>query len=114
VYRPRRCHVHELPDYTRDPAPDSNSLGIPNLPEFVGPSLAFGLCLVAVVLEHQVSDAPDIDLRDHAVKATVRTSIVGKAQGGKGGENPPFATGHREPISAPCSTLSYPTKKPAL
>ena len=31
----------------------------------VGPSRAFRLRLVAVALEHQVGDAPDVDLRDH-------------------------------------------------
>jgi hypothetical protein len=32
---------------------------------------------IAVALEHQVGDAPDIDLRYHARKATGRTYIGG-------------------------------------
>jgi hypothetical protein len=69
VYRRRRCHVHELPDCTRDPAPDRHARLIPYLPKFARPSRAFYIRLVAVALQHQVSDTPDIDPRDHALES---------------------------------------------
>jgi len=68
VYRSGRRNVHELPDCTRNPAPDRHAGSIADLPEFLGPPLAFRLGLVAVALEHQVGDAPDIDFRDHSAK----------------------------------------------
>ena len=46
--------------------PDRYAGRIPDLPEFVSPSRAFYLGKVAVALEHQVGDAPDVDFRDHA------------------------------------------------
>jgi len=74
---PGGCQVHELADCTRDPAPDRHAGSIPDLSEFIGPSRAFRLGLVAVALEHQVSDVPDVDLRYHDGKATRLTSTEG-------------------------------------
>ena len=45
--------------------------------EVVGPLGAFHRGLIAVTLEHQIGNAPDVYLRDHAVKGTGRTSISG-------------------------------------
>jgi hypothetical protein len=46
--------------------PDSLAVVIAGLREFVDPSGTFRLGVVALMLEHQVGDAPDIDLRYHA------------------------------------------------
>jgi len=62
----QRCHVYELPHCTRKPAPNRHAGRIPYLPQFVSPSRAFRLGQVAVALEHKVSDAPAVDLGDHA------------------------------------------------
>ena len=66
MYRPRRNHVHKLPDCSRDPAPNRHAGRVPDLPEFIGPSCAFHLGQVAVTFQHQVGDAPNVDLWDHA------------------------------------------------
>jgi hypothetical protein len=66
VHRPGRCYVHELPDCTRDQTPNRHAGSIAHLPEFVSPSRAFRLGVVAIALGHQIGDAPDVDFRDHA------------------------------------------------
>ena len=69
VHRSGRGHVHELSDCTRDPAPDRHAGSVAHLPEFVGSSRAFRLSLIAVALEHQVSDAPNVDPGYHTREA---------------------------------------------
>jgi len=58
-----RLRAAELPHH---PAPDRHASHIPDLPKFIRPSRAFCRSLVAVALEHQVGDVPDVDLRYHA------------------------------------------------
>ena len=76
-----------------NPAPDRHAGRIPDLPEFVSPSRAFYLGKVAVALEHQVSDAPDIDVRDHAKKGTVGPLLAVKAPAKPDPRSPPTAKG---------------------
>ena len=45
-----------------DTAPNRHTGSIPGLPEFVSPSRAFHLGQVAVALEHQVGDAPNVNI----------------------------------------------------
>jgi hypothetical protein len=61
-----RCGGCELPDCIDDPPPDCLAVLIASLREFVDPSGAFRYGVVAVMLEHQVGDAPDVDLGYHA------------------------------------------------
>jgi hypothetical protein len=63
VQWPRRCHVHELPDCIGDPPPDRSTGAVTILSKLRRPYRTFRLSLIAVVLEHQVGDAPNVDLR---------------------------------------------------
>jgi len=73
---------------------------IAGLPEFVSPSRAFHLGQVAVALEHQVGDAPNIDLGDHAGQR-YRSNLYRrlKHKDGKVARSAAFALGVRHPIS---------------
>ena len=73
--RSRRSRVRELPDGIDNPHPDRYAGVVSILSELVDPSLAFLLGGVAVVLEHQVGDPPNVDLGDHPVKAAPSRSI---------------------------------------
>ena len=66
VNRPRRRHVFYLPDRINNPPPDRLASPIARLSKLFRPYRAFYVRLVAVALEHQVGDAPDIDFGDHA------------------------------------------------
>jgi hypothetical protein len=80
VHRPGRCYVHELPDCTRDQTPNRHAGSIAHLPEFVSPSRAFRLGVVAIALGHQIGDAPDVDFRDHVPRLSgERLSTVNAA-----------------------------------
>jgi hypothetical protein len=59
----------------RDPAPDRGTVVIAGGRELVGAHGAFHLGVVAVALEHQVGDAPDVDLEYHPWKARRDPSI---------------------------------------
>ena len=52
MYRPRRCCVREAADCIDNAPPDSLTVVIAGLREFVDPSSAFHLGVVAVMLEH--------------------------------------------------------------
>jgi len=97
VYRSGRCYVHELLDCTRNPPPDRNAGRIPDLSEFVGPSRAFCLGQVAITLQHQVGDAPDVDLGDHAVKS-YKSNLYRRlsTRKGKAARSAAFATGRSQ------------------
>jgi hypothetical protein len=63
---PGGVHVHEPPDCTRDLRQTATPAASPTSQSFIGPSRAFHLGLIAVALEHQVGDTPDVDFPDHA------------------------------------------------
>ena len=65
----------ELPDGIDNPHPDRHAGVVTIFSELVDPSCAFRLGVVAVVLEHQVGDPPNVDLGYHAAKAAPSRSI---------------------------------------
>jgi hypothetical protein len=66
VYGSGRCPVDELPHCIGDPPPDRFAGPIALFRKFFRPYSTFYIRLVAVALEHQIGDAPDIDFGDHA------------------------------------------------
>ena len=62
--RPGRLHVSELPEGIDDPQPDRHAGVRYHPPRTRRPVIAFHLGVVAVTLEHQVGDAPNVDLGD--------------------------------------------------
>jgi hypothetical protein len=79
----RRCPVHELPDRISDAPPDRRAVVIALFSKLLGSLDAFHFRLIAIVLEHQIGDAPDVDFRDHVGRLanepvfTVNTSVCG-------------------------------------
>jgi hypothetical protein len=61
----KRCPC-KLPGCIDDLVPDRHAVCITSRRELGGRYGAFNLGRVAVTLEHQVRDAPDVDLRYHA------------------------------------------------
>jgi len=57
-----RCRVLQLTDSVNNPAPDRLSNPIARRSKLFRPYRTFYVRLVAVVLEHQIGDAPDIGL----------------------------------------------------
>src|SRR6516165_8125891 len=88
VHQSRGRPVRELLDRTGDKPPDSGAIVIALLRKLFRPYSTFYVSLVAVALEHQVSDAPDIDLGDHAGRlsaerlGTVNTASIRNSQNG--------------------------------
>jgi hypothetical protein len=60
-----RCRVRELPNCISDPQPHRRAIVIALLGKLFRPYRTFYVSLTAIALEYQVSNAPDIDLRDH-------------------------------------------------
>ena len=63
-----RCHVRELPHRIGEPPPDRCAGTIAIQRKFLRAYRAFQLGLIAVTLQHQVGDAPDIEFGDYAGK----------------------------------------------
>ena len=79
VYRPRRGHVLKLPDRINNPPPDRFAGPIALFRKFFRPYSTFYIRLVAVALEHQIGDAPNVDLGDHAqqiIRANVYVRLI--------------------------------------
>ena len=70
----RRC-VRELSDDVANPKPDYLAGGVASCPELIGMTSAFLPGFVTVAFEHQVRDAPDVDLWYHAGKAIRRIAL---------------------------------------
>jgi hypothetical protein len=68
VHRSRKRRVRELPDGVDDPEADRYPDGVTSCRELVGSSGTLHLGRGAVAFEHQVRDAPNIDLGYHATK----------------------------------------------
>jgi len=62
VYRSGSSRVRERPEGSDNPHPDRHAGVVTIFSELVDPSWAFRLGVVAVVLEHQVGDPPNVDL----------------------------------------------------
>jgi hypothetical protein len=61
-----RYGVHELPNCIGDPPPDCRAAAVAIRSKLRRPYRTLRLSLIAVALEHQVGDTPDVDFRDHA------------------------------------------------
>jgi hypothetical protein len=68
MHRPRRCRVRELSDRAHNPAPDHRTVVIAGLCKLVGALRALQFGILAVALEHELGDAPYVDVRDHGGK----------------------------------------------
>jgi hypothetical protein len=83
MHRSKRRRVHELPDCIGDPPPNRGTVVIARLRKFFRPYRAFYVRLIAVALQHQVGDAPDVDFRDRTDwlsgkrGLTVNAAVVG-------------------------------------
>ena len=75
MHQPGRRHVRQLGDRIRNSASDRHAGDVAIRRELVGPSSAFRLDVVVVALEHQVSDAPDVDVGYHADKTASLRSV---------------------------------------
>ena len=64
-----RCRVHQLPDCIGNPPPHRRAGTIAIQGQLLHPYRAFCRGLIAVAFQHQVGDAPDVDLGDHARKS---------------------------------------------
>jgi len=64
-----RCRIHQLPDCIGNPPPHRRAGTIAIQGQLLHPYRAFCRGLIAVAFQHQVGDAPDVDLGDHARKS---------------------------------------------
>jgi hypothetical protein len=78
MHRPQRCRVRELNVRAHDPAPYYCTLVTAGLRKLVGPLGILQLGIVAVALEHELSDAANVDLPIWiAPDGLMRRQIVG-------------------------------------
>jgi hypothetical protein len=77
MYRSGRRGVHELADCIGDPPAGRSASAVALFSKLVGSLNAFHFRPIAVAFQHQVGDAPDVDLRDHIRRATQHISICG-------------------------------------
>ena len=77
MHRPGRRRDRELTDDVDDPQPDRHAGKIAIRSEFLGSLSAFQLGRLAVMGDHEVGCAPDLDFRYHAGRLIRRTSIDG-------------------------------------
>ena len=66
MHRPGRCRDRELTGGVDDPQPDRHAGKIAIRSEFLGSLSAFQLGRLAVMGDHEVGCAPDLDFRYHA------------------------------------------------
>ena len=77
MYGPERRRDRELPDCVDNAQPNRHAPKIAIRREFLGSFGAFRRSLVAVMREHQVGYAPDVDFWYHAERLRGGTSIYG-------------------------------------
>ena len=59
----------KLPDRINNPPPDRLSSPVARLSKLFRPYRTFYVSLIAVAVQHQAGDAPDVDLGDHALES---------------------------------------------
>ena len=77
MYRAGRCRLCELPHCVEDAQPDRNAGKVTIARQLFGSSSALRSRLLAKAVEHQVGNAPDVDLWYHAGEANRGTSPSG-------------------------------------